>query len=206
MKIFYLFIVIMCCYMRYTTSIFFKLLSLFFCFFYLFEYLFIFIFCNLNVYYIFLFRYWKKESYSVHKKLERLVISDYGNYYKKKEQKNIKVNKLLKLYYNRRMHFGITIVYIQILLRKIKEKRNYFIYIFFYGLKRKYNNLKKKIMNNSLHYFFFFNYGLIFFLEYMKKNIWLFMMFLQFIKLYIKIKMKILIIKLMKLKKVKKEW
>ena len=48
---------------------------------------------------------------------------------KKKEKKENKFFlKFYKLYYRRKMYYGFSIVYTQIFLRKIKEKKNYIIF------------------------------------------------------------------------------
>lgn len=158
--------------------------------FYLLEYWFIFLLRKDMIYFFLLYLYNIKENFYFSKKVKDVyVISDYRKKkYNKSNNYNYK-NKILTVYYNRRMHVGFLIVYIQIFLRKVKEFKNYVIHLYIYTLKRNYNNSKKKIINYSL-FFYFKNYKLVFFLENLKRKILNFIFYFNYIKFYSKIKIK----------------
>ena len=88
------------------------------------------------------------------------------------------------------MFYGLSVVYIQIFIRKIREGKNYLIYYYYYKLKRKYFLFKNIIMRYSLFFFFLNNYNLIIFLENIKKKIFNIIVILSFIKIYLKINIK----------------
>jgi hypothetical protein len=84
------------------------------------------------------------------------------------------------------MFYGLSVVYIQIFIRKIREGKNYLIYYYYYKLKRKYFLFKNVIMRYSLFFFFFKNYNLIIFLENRKNKFFNIIVILNFIKIYLK--------------------
>jgi len=109
-----------------------KILGIFIGFFYLLEYIFLFFFIK-NYYYIFLiYRYLIIKKYYVFKKR-----GFYFNLRRKNDIKKIskkkKENKYIKMfknfYYYRRMYWGLTSAYIQIFLRKVRESKNYIIFL-----------------------------------------------------------------------------
>jgi hypothetical protein len=74
-------------------------------------------------------------------------------------------------------------VYIQIFLQKIKEKKNYIIYLYNYKLKKMYNNFKKNIIYYSLFIYFLNNYNIILYYNYLKKKIFNFIVILSFLEI-----------------------
>jgi hypothetical protein len=170
-----------------------KILVIFYGLFYLLEYLFIF---SINNYYIYIFlicKYDVKENYFFKKKLSNIYTIN-ENVKKKIEKKKTYnyIDHIFKIYYYRHMYFGFTVVYTQIFLRKIKEFKNYVIYMHLYKLKRIYNNFRKKIIDYSLLFFLYKNYKLVFFLEKLKIKIFIFIVFFNFYEIYTSIKMYLL--------------
>jgi hypothetical protein len=97
--------------------------------FFLFQYIFIFLLKNKYIYIYFLYKYLIEENKNI------INVNEGKNYIKndvflKKKKKISNYYNILNIYYRRRIYFGLTIVYIQILLRKIKEQKNYIIYIY----------------------------------------------------------------------------
>lgn len=193
MKILYLSYIIIVKYVQYYPFFFNKLLSFFFCLYYLLEYTFLFKIKNKDIYFFFLYQYIRKEISFFLSRQNVFYIIKNNKKIKNKKNKNIILNykKFLYYYYGRRrMYYGLTVVYIQMFFRLIKEKKNFIKYMYFYKFKRMYSNSKKKIISYSISLFFFLNYNLIFFLEYSKKSIINLYFIFCFIKLYIKVKIK----------------
>ena len=82
------------------------------------------------------------------------------------------------------MFYGLTIVYIQILLRKIREGKNFLIYYYYYKLKRKYFLFKNVIMRYSLFFFFLNNYNLMVSSANLKKKFLNIMIIFSYIVIY----------------------
>jgi len=158
-----------------------KIIGSIFSFFFLFEYIILFIFNNIFIYIIIIYKYIIKYKSILFKKKKKV----YNNFFlKKNEKKFLYKEQILKIYYHRWMYYGFTIVYLQIFLRKIKENKNYFIYVYYYKLKKMYNNIKKKIIFISLFLFFLNNYNIILYYNYLKKIIFNFIIILSFIKIF----------------------
>jgi hypothetical protein len=85
------------------------------------------------------------------------------------------------------MFYGLSIVYIQIFLRKIREGKNFLIYYYNYKLKRKYFLFKNIIMRYSLFFFFLNNYNLIVSLANITKKIFNIIFIFKFIIINLKI-------------------
>src|ERR1700744_1727871 len=164
MKIFFLFFILRKYYRKFNSSFFDFFLGIIFIFFFLLKSYFFLIFI--------LYKFLIKEQLNFLKRAKVIyVINNNNDLHKKKYiKKNGYINNIKKTYYNRRIHYGLIIVYIQIFLRKIKDRKNYMVYLYNYKIKKNYNILKKKIINNSL-YFFLENYNLITFLENLKKKL-----------------------------------
>jgi hypothetical protein len=161
-----------------------KFLQKFLVIFYFLEYLFIF---SINNYYIYFLLICKYNNYLKINLSNIFIINKIISKKKEQKKKNDYIDYIFKIYYHRHMYIGFTVVYTQIFLRKIKEFKNYVIYMYWYKLKRIYNNLKKKIINYSLLFFFYNNYKLVFFLEKWKIKIFNFIVFFSFCEIYIKI-------------------
>jgi hypothetical protein len=188
-KIIVFFLLIYLIYKKFKNSVKFlhKFLVIFYGLFYLLEYLFIFLINNYYIYIFLICKYDIKENYFFKKKLSNIyTINKNVNINRRKEKKKTYdyIDHILKIYYYRHMYLGFTVVYTQIFLRKIKEFKNYVIYMYLYKLKRIYNNFRKKIINYSLLFFFYKNYKLVFFLEKLKIKIFIFIVFFSFYEIY----------------------
>src|SRR6201999_3321189 len=166
MKIFFLFFILRKYYRKFNSSFFDFFLGIIFSFFFLIEFIFIFLLKSYFFLIFILYKFLIKEQLNFLKRAKVIyVINNNNDLHKKKYiKKNGYINNIKKTYYNRRIHYGLIIVYIQIFLRKIKDRKNYMVYLYNYKI------LKKKIINNSL-YFFLENYNLITFLENFKKKL-----------------------------------
>jgi hypothetical protein len=176
--IFFIFIYLVSCSYR------FKFLQKFLIIFYLLEYLFIFLINNYYIYFLLICKY---NNYLKTNLSNIFIINKIISKKKEQKKKDDYIDYILRVYHYRHMYIGFTVVYTQIFLRKIKEFKNYVIYMYWYKLKRIYNNFKKKIINYSLLFFFYNNYKLVFFLEKWKIKIFNFIVFFSFCKIYIKI-------------------
>ena len=191
MKIFFLFFILRKYYRKFNSSFFDFFLGIIFSFFFLIEFIFIFLLKSYFFLIFILYKFLIKEQLNFLKRARVIyVINNNNDLHKKKYiKKNGYINNIKKTYYNRRIHYGLIIVYIQIFLRKIKDRKNYMVYLYNYKIKKNYNILKKKIINNSL-YFFLENYNLIISLENFKKKLWLIIFFLNFLGIYNIVKLK----------------
>lgn len=172
MKIIFLFFVLRKNYRKFNSLFFDFFLGIIFSFIFLIEFIFIFVLKSYNFYFFIIYKFLTREKSNFLKRARVIyVINNNNDLYKKKYIKNNSyINNIKRIYYNKRIHFGLIIVYIQIFLRKIKENKNYMVYLYNYKLKNNYNIFKKKIINNSI-YFFLKNYNLIIFLENFKKKL-----------------------------------
>jgi hypothetical protein len=75
----------------------------------------------------------------------------------------------------------------QIFIQKLKERKNYIIYLYKNKLKKSYKNFKKKIIYYSLFLYFFNNYNIILYYKNLKKKIYNFFFFFSFIAIFKKI-------------------
>jgi hypothetical protein len=82
------------------------------------------------------------------------------------------------------MYYGLTVVYIQIFLRKMKEQKNHIIYLYNYKCKKSYNIFKKRIMYYSLFLYFSNNYNIVLYLDNLKRKIFRFIFVISFIEIY----------------------
>jgi hypothetical protein len=164
-----------------------KFIGIIFNFFFLLEYFVLFILKKKYIYIFFLYKYIIKEYY-INFKIKNLrpkIKLNINNYnYQNKCKKNIYINKILYLYYRRRMYLGFTIVYLQIFRRWLKETKNHIIYMYFYKWKRNYNYYKKRIIDYSLLFFFYNNYNLALYFDNWKKKINFFIFVISYIKMY----------------------
>lgn len=172
MKIIFLFFILKKNYRKFNNFFFHFLSGIIFSVFFLIEFISIFVLKSFFFYFFILYKFLIKEKFNYLKRARVIyVINNNNDLYKKKNiKKNSSINDIKRIYYKKRIHYGLIIVYIQIFLRKIKENKNYMVYLYDYKLKKNYNIFKKKIINNSL-YFFLKNYNLITFLENFKKKL-----------------------------------
>ena len=160
-------------------------------FFYLLEYIFLFYFQKNYIYNLYINRYivikkksfFNKKAFFFEKNTDIKKINK-----KKKENKYVKLFN--KLYYHRRMYWGLTVVYMHIFLRKIRESKNYIIYLINTRIIWGYKVLKWRIRVYSVFYFFWYNYRLFLYYKRFKKKIRKIVMFIVFFSLYIKAKIK----------------
>lgn len=174
-------------------------------FFFLLEYIFLFFFQKNFFYILILYRYIINKNF--------FFFNNYKFFFKKKtyikkiskkKEENKYVKLFNKLYYHRRMYWGLTVVYMHIFLRKIRESKNYIIYWINTRIFWGYKVLKWRIRFYSIFYFFWYNYRLFLYYKRFKRKLRKIIRFIIFVTLYFKIKTKILIISL--LKNLKKKW
>src|ERR1700753_1256305 len=132
MKIFFLFFILRKYYRKFNSSFFDFFLGIIFSFFFLIEFIFIFLLKSYFFLIFILYKFLIKEQLNFLKRAKVIYVINNNNDLHKK--KNIK-----KTYYNRRIHYGLIIVYIQIFLRKIKDRKNYMVYLYNYKIKKNYN-------------------------------------------------------------------
>jgi hypothetical protein len=187
MKILFLFIILNYYYWKRNIYFVQKFLGIIFNFFFLLEYLILFILKKKYIYILLLYKYIIKEYFinfeikNIKPKI-KLNINTYN--YKDKSKKNIYINKILYLYYRRRMYLGFTIIYLQIFRRWLKETKNDIIYLYFSKWKRNYNYYKKRIIDYSLLFFFYNNYNLAIYFENLKKKTFFFIFVITYIQMY----------------------
>jgi hypothetical protein len=157
-----------------------KILSIIFSLIFLLEYIILFILSSKYMYIFNLYKYSFKNNSITYK---QKVIYNSHFYKKKKIKKELYKDKILKLYYNRWIYYGLSIVYLQIFLRKMREQKNYIIYVYNYKLKKSFNNLKKKIIYYSLLLYFLNNYNIVLYYSNLKKKLFNFIVILSFIEI-----------------------
>jgi hypothetical protein len=158
---------------------------------YLLEYIFIFSFQKMYIYNLYIHRYIAIKKKSIFNKNTFFSEKNISIKKKNKKQTENKYVKLLnKLYYHRRMYWGLTVVYIHIFLRKIRESKNYIIHLINTRIIWGYKVLKWRIRIYSIFYFFWYNYRLFLYYKRFKKKIKKIVMFIVNLSLYIKIKIK----------------
>lgn len=189
--LFFLFIWLTFYYKKNLLYFFQKLLGVIISFIFILEYIYIFFFQNLYIYSLIVYRYVFKENVIIFKKnINRKSYRNKKEFLIKKKKKNKIISFFLNLYYRRRIYFGLTVVYIQIFLRKIKEFKNYIIFFFNFKLKKSYNSLKKYILSYSLRFYLFSNYNLVMYITNFKKKIFNFIVLISFIEIYKKTQLK----------------
>lgn len=170
-----------------------KIWSIIISFFYLLEYLFLFVLQKNYFYTLIIYKLLVIKQYNNFRK--RGFYLKKNNYIKKKKEKKKEskyVKFIKKIYYYRWMYWGFTVVYIQIFLRKMRESKNYIIFLINTRIIRSYNRLKWRIYFHSLFYFLWYNFRLFLYNKRFKKRLKKFIRFINFIIMYIKIKIKVI--------------
>jgi hypothetical protein len=185
MKILFFFLLLNYYYWNRNISFLQKLFGIILNFFNFLEYLILFVFQVNCIYILLLYKFLMKEYYmNFNRKKYNFKFYKHRYRYNEKKKKSIYISKIYDLYYRRKMYFGLTIVYMQIFKRQLKEKKNDIIYMYFYKWKRNYNYYKKKIINYSLLFFFYNNYNLAVYFYKLKKKLFNFFFIIRFIKMY----------------------
>ena len=128
MKIIFFFIALNYYYFKRSINFLQKIKGIFFCIFLFLEYLFVFIFRSYYLSLLIVYKHLIKE------KIINLKNKEEDDEIKKLKKditnlnKNRKIYFFLDLFYRRRMYTGISIVYVQIFMRKMKEKKNNIIF------------------------------------------------------------------------------
>jgi hypothetical protein len=144
-----------------------KILSIIFSSLFFLEYIILFILSSKYIYMFNLYKYSLKNTSITYK--QKVIYNNYF-YKKKKIKKNLYKDKISRLYYSRWIYYGLSIVYLQIFLRKIKEQKNYIIYLYNYKLKKSFNNLN--------------NYNIVLYYSNLRKKLFNFIVILSFIEIF----------------------
>lgn len=190
MKIIFFFIALNYYYFKRSINFLQKIKGIFFCIFLFLEYLFVFIFRSYYLSLLIVYKHLIKE------KIINLKNKEEDDEIKKLKKditnlnKNRKIYFFLDLFYRRRMYTGISIVYVQIFMRKMKEKKNNIIFFFNYKFKYMMSIVKKKIVKLSLFVYLVNNYNLVLYFDNLKKNLYYIIFFFSFMEIYRKEKFK----------------